>query len=118
MVSAMSGELGGSRRLPHDGVAHQVRRARQVGAKGREVDWRHRIDATFERPVVELVPDADLAVDHGPHRLRGLELYKGKPIFYSLGNFFGQNELVAAGRMRVIAKAGRVSPGPTKGARS
>jgi poly-gamma-glutamate capsule biosynthesis protein CapA/YwtB (metallophosphatase superfamily) len=50
--------------------------------------------------------------------LRGLELYKGKPIFYSLGNFFGQNELVAAGRTRVIAKAGRVSPGPTKGARS
>ena len=32
---------------------------------------------------------------HGPHLLRGLELYKGKPIFYSLGNFIGQNELVA-----------------------
>jgi poly-gamma-glutamate synthesis protein (capsule biosynthesis protein) len=34
-------------------------------------------------------------VSHGPHLLRGLELYKGKPIFYSLGNFIGQNELVA-----------------------
>ena len=25
---------------------------------------------------------------HGPHTLRGVEIYKGKPIFYSLGNFF------------------------------
>jgi poly-gamma-glutamate synthesis protein (capsule biosynthesis protein) len=37
---------------------------------------------------------ADLVVGHGPHLLRGLELYKGRPIFYSLGNFIGQNELV------------------------
>ena len=31
---------------------------------------------------------ADIFVGHGPHTLRGLEIYKGKPIFYSLGNFF------------------------------
>jgi poly-gamma-glutamate synthesis protein (capsule biosynthesis protein) len=37
---------------------------------------------------------ADIVAGHGPHLLRGLELYKGKPIFYSLGNFIGQNELV------------------------
>ena len=37
---------------------------------------------------------ADVVVGHGPHLLRGLELYKGKPIFYSLGNFIGQNEMV------------------------
>ncbi len=37
---------------------------------------------------------ADLVVGHGPHLLRGVEIYKGKPIFYSLGNFIGQNELV------------------------
>ena len=36
----------------------------------------------------------DLVVGHGPHLLRGMEIYKGKPIFYSLGNFIGQNELV------------------------
>jgi poly-gamma-glutamate capsule biosynthesis protein CapA/YwtB (metallophosphatase superfamily) len=24
---------------------------------------------------------------HGPHRLRGIELYKGRPLFYSVGNF-------------------------------
>ena len=30
---------------------------------------------------------AGLVVGHGPHRLRGVEIYKGAPIFYSLGNF-------------------------------
>ena len=28
----------------------------------------------------------------GPHVLRGVELYKGKPIFYSLANFIFENE--------------------------
>jgi poly-gamma-glutamate capsule biosynthesis protein CapA/YwtB (metallophosphatase superfamily) len=37
---------------------------------------------------------ADMIVGHGPHLIRGMELYQGKPIFYSLGNFIGQNELV------------------------
>lgn len=30
---------------------------------------------------------ADAVVGHGPHVLRGVEFYRGKPIFYSLGNF-------------------------------
>ena len=47
----------------------------------------------FARAMIDA--GADLVVGHGPHLLRGLELYKGKPIFYSLGNFIGQNELVA-----------------------
>jgi hypothetical protein len=37
---------------------------------------------------------ADIVVGHGPHMLRGLEIYKGKPIFYSLGNFIFQHETV------------------------
>jgi poly-gamma-glutamate capsule biosynthesis protein CapA/YwtB (metallophosphatase superfamily) len=37
---------------------------------------------------------ADVVAGHGPHLLRGIELYRGKPIFYSLGNFVGQNELL------------------------
>ena len=36
---------------------------------------------------------ADMLVGHGPHRLRGIEIYKGKPIFYSLGNFFFEENL-------------------------
>lgn len=31
---------------------------------------------------------ADAFVAHGPHLLRGVEIYKGKPIFYDLGEFF------------------------------
>jgi hypothetical protein len=30
---------------------------------------------------------ADVVVGHGPHVLRGIEFWKGKPIVYSLGNF-------------------------------
>jgi poly-gamma-glutamate capsule biosynthesis protein CapA/YwtB (metallophosphatase superfamily) len=30
---------------------------------------------------------ADAIVCHGPHIIRGIEIYKNKPIFYSLGNF-------------------------------
>jgi poly-gamma-glutamate capsule biosynthesis protein CapA/YwtB (metallophosphatase superfamily) len=31
---------------------------------------------------------ADMFIAHGPHQLRGVELYKQRPIFYSLANFF------------------------------
>ncbi len=35
---------------------------------------------------------ASAYIIHGPHQLRGIEIYRGKPIFYSLGNFVFQNE--------------------------
>jgi poly-gamma-glutamate synthesis protein (capsule biosynthesis protein) len=35
-----------------------------------------------------------LFAGHGPHYLRGIEIYKDRPIFYSLGNFILQNETV------------------------
>jgi poly-gamma-glutamate capsule biosynthesis protein CapA/YwtB (metallophosphatase superfamily) len=35
---------------------------------------------------------ADLFAGHGPHMVMGVEVYKGKPIFYSLGNFCMQND--------------------------
>ena len=37
---------------------------------------------------------ADAVVGHGPHELRPIEIYKGKPIFYSLGNFIFQTEII------------------------
>jgi poly-gamma-glutamate synthesis protein (capsule biosynthesis protein) len=37
---------------------------------------------------------ADIFLAHGPHVVRGIEIYKGKPIFYSLGDFVFQNETV------------------------
>ena len=39
----------------------------------------------FARMAIER--GASLVVGHGPHRLRGIELYKGGAILYSLGNF-------------------------------
>ena len=45
---------------------------------------------TFARAMIDA--GADVFVGHGPHVLRGVEIYKGKPIFYSLGDFIFQNE--------------------------
>src|SRR5438034_4839574 len=38
---------------------------------------------------------ADEFIGHGPHQIRGIEVYRGKPIFYSLGNFIFQLDLLA-----------------------
>jgi poly-gamma-glutamate capsule biosynthesis protein CapA/YwtB (metallophosphatase superfamily) len=45
---------------------------------------------TFARAMVDA--GADMFVGHGPHVLRGVEIYKGRPILYSLGDFIFQNE--------------------------
>ena len=37
---------------------------------------------------------ADVFIGHGPHEDRGIEIYKDRPIFYSLGDFIGQNDTV------------------------
>jgi poly-gamma-glutamate synthesis protein (capsule biosynthesis protein) len=47
----------------------------------------------FARAMIDA--GADLFVGHGPHVLRAIEIYKGKPIFYSMGNFIFQNETLA-----------------------
>lgn len=67
-----------------------------VSFHGHEQGAKKEDPADFMRTFAHHAIDAgaDLVVGHGPHLLRGLELYRGKPIFYSLGNFFGQNELV------------------------
>ncbi len=47
---------------------------------------------TFARACIDA--GADGFFGHGPHVTRGIEVYQGKPIFYSLGNFVFQNETV------------------------
>ena len=39
----------------------------------------------FSRTVIDA--GADLVIGHGPHVLRGMEIYKGRLVAYSLGNF-------------------------------
>jgi poly-gamma-glutamate synthesis protein (capsule biosynthesis protein) len=45
--------------------------------------------AQYERDVAHAAIDAGADVIHGsgPHRLKAIEVYGGRPIFYSLGNF-------------------------------
>jgi len=45
---------------------------------------------TFAHAMIDA--GADLFAGHGPHVVRGIEMYKGKPIVYSLGDFIFQNE--------------------------
>jgi poly-gamma-glutamate synthesis protein (capsule biosynthesis protein) len=73
--------------------------------------------AQFVREFAHAAIDAgaDVFVGHGNHALRGIEIYKGKTIFYSLGNFIFENDLVVPqptefyqqfglGRMRFLRK--------------
>jgi poly-gamma-glutamate synthesis protein (capsule biosynthesis protein) len=63
---------------------HDVSHSRAYGVqdttpKNEEITYRRAVDA-----------GADLVLGTGPHVLRGIEIYKGRPIFYSLGDFIYQ----------------------------
>ena len=45
---------------------------------------------TFARAMIDA--GADIFVGHGPHVVRGIEIYQGQPILYSIANFIFQNE--------------------------
>ncbi len=49
---------------------------------------------------------ADAVLGHGPHFLRGVEVYKSRPIFYSLGNFIFQNEVMPSLPSDLYERAG------------
>jgi poly-gamma-glutamate synthesis protein (capsule biosynthesis protein) len=55
----------------------------------------HESPAAFVQKIAREAIDngADAFVGHGPHRLLGIEIYKGRPIFYGLSNFFNQTAL-------------------------
>lgn len=54
---------------------------------------------------------ASAVFGHGPHVVRPYEIYKGKPIFFSLGNFVGYHSLSTRGKLAnsIIAEV-RFSP--------
>lgn len=82
---------------PHDEerILHQVRNAAKLAdyvvvnshshERGRDVtdppDWL----VQFAKKCLDA--GAATYIVHGPHLLKGIEIYKGKPIFYSLGDF-------------------------------
>jgi len=52
------------------------------------VEYKHqhnKIQAEYGRAFIDA--GADLVIGHHPHVVQGMEIYNGKPIFYSLGNF-------------------------------
>ena len=51
-----------------------------------------RFRAGLRAPAIDA--GADIFVGHGSHTPLGIEIYKGKPIFYSVGNLIFQNESV------------------------
>jgi poly-gamma-glutamate synthesis protein (capsule biosynthesis protein) len=63
----------------HDLSHHRAYGIQDTTPPNEEITYRRAIDA-----------GADMVLGSGPHVLRGIEIYKGKPIFYSLSNFIYQ----------------------------
>lgn len=49
---------------------------------------------------------ATAVICHGPHELHWIEIYRGKPVFYSLGNFIFESDTVACQPAEAFTKAG------------
>jgi len=89
---------------PHEGdlaaIVQEVENARRqsdlvvVTSHSHEGAENRFLPAQFVVEFAHAVVDAgaDVFFAHGPHVLRGVEIYRGKPIFYSLSNFIFQNE--------------------------
>ena len=64
------------------------------------VSYHHHSDQEQPAPMVQDISrklidaGADAIIGHGPHVIQGIEIYKKKPIFYSLGNFFYQSDTI------------------------
>ncbi|ODT83710.1 MAG: hypothetical protein ABS76_01995 [Pelagibacterium sp. SCN 64-44] len=75
--------------------AHQTTRFDPALAFGNVKGMKEAVDHYPANFVVELARQcidngADMFVTHGVHALAGMEIYKGKPIFYGLSNFIFQ----------------------------
>ena len=101
------GEEAGVRTEPHKGDMDG--NLESIGYASRHADWvffslhahEGRIGdsdrpaefvETFARACVDA--GAHAFIGHGHHALRGIEIYKSRPILYSLGNFIFQNDAV------------------------
>jgi poly-gamma-glutamate capsule biosynthesis protein CapA/YwtB (metallophosphatase superfamily) len=62
---------------------------------------------------------ADLVLGHGPHVLRGMEMYKDRLIVYSMGNFatYGRFSLKGASGVGAVVEATLAADGRFKGGR-
>lgn len=52
------------------------------------LEYQHQFNQTQQKYAHSLIDSgADIIIGHHPHVVQGMEIYKNKPIFYSLGNF-------------------------------
>lgn len=100
------GDEPGMKTVPHAGDLAEI--IEVVKEAQRQAEWvivtshshegadRREVPADFLVDVARATVDAgaDMFVGHGPHILRAVEMYQGKPIFYSLANFAMQNETI------------------------
>ena len=98
------GRKNEKRRLPHqpdlDGTLERIRDARRMA------QWvivaMHNQDVPGDEPPEHarimyhamIDAGADVLAGTGPHQDRGIEIYKGRPIFYGIGDFILQNDTV------------------------
>lgn len=83
-----------------EGITASVHRASRnadvvlVSVHSHEFHRNRETPAEFLRDFAHAAIDAGASavVGHGPHLLRGIEVYKGRPVFYSLGNFIFEAE--------------------------
>lgn len=83
------------------GISHWVHDARQradlvlVSIHAHEPGAAPELPPEFLRDFAHRMIDegADVVAAHGPHFMRGVEIYRNKPVFYSLGNVVSQIEL-------------------------
>ncbi len=112
VISLMNLKFAGGRRpeiltFPNEadvkGIVASIKDAKRqsdyvlVSLHAHEADGAKReIPAKFIRAFCKKCLDAGAhaIIGHGPHLLRGIEIYKRKPILYSLGNFIFMNETV------------------------
>jgi len=98
------GDKNEKRSYPHqgdlDGTLERIRDARRmaqwviVGMHNQDVpgDDPPEHAVTMYRAMIDA--GADVLIGTGPHQDRGIEIYKGRPIFYGIGNFIIQNDTV------------------------
>jgi poly-gamma-glutamate capsule biosynthesis protein CapA/YwtB (metallophosphatase superfamily) len=71
-------------------------KARHVPGK-REIAWGEQRGDVKALAHAAIDAGADLVIGHGPHVLRAMEVYKGRLVAYSLGNFVGYRQFGTQG---------------------
>lgn len=101
------GPFSGLRRVPHPDDMERI--IQSIHEAKRQADYvvvsihSHEMQGENKQVPAEFIESAarnfidegaHAIVGHGPHIMRGIEIYKKRPIFYSLGNFIFQNDTI------------------------